>query len=391
MDLRTVPSRLFGLHALDSSGLSGVAVLATLGLDLSGLSSGTAFLSKELGTAQADSVGIQADLNAEVLEGVLLKAGSLLGTCLGGADLGLHFVGVDETSEVGVGHDASGQGIAALLGRFAVDGAVNVTELFEGALGPDNEATHVTTGGKLEEVEALDVGEFNTREVAAGFDDSVVLRVHNQGSAAGDVATVTKFALAATEFAGSLSFFDVVEGTKTLEGFDGVLGLLDGFKRVADNAGNFSDVADLVATSHDQRRQGSSSKSRSNGVALLVGVDLAVPLAPGLGGGEHATFTAHVTESSLTGAGSTTARDTGDTGHGTAGTPRVGGVTHTSHVLDGIGLAAVLRHLCVDKVDDVGADRSQQDGGHDNLFVSSRDRNERTRSSHFGRCSEYEN
>ena len=47
---------------------------------------------------------------------------------------------------------------------------------------------------------------------------------------------------------------------------------------------------------------------------LLAKVDLLVPLAPDLGGSEHATGTAHVTEGGLTGTVSTTTRDTGDTG-----------------------------------------------------------------------------
>lgn len=48
--------------------------------------------------------------------------------------------------------------------------------------------------------------------------------------------------------------------------------------------------------------------------SLLALVDLDVPLAPDLGGSEHATRSAHVTESSLTGTVSTTTRDTRNTG-----------------------------------------------------------------------------
>lgn len=51
--------------------------------------------------------------------------------------------------------------------------------------------------------------------------------------------------------------------------------------------------------------------------SLLALVDLDVPLAPGLGGSEHATGTAHVTEGGLTGTVSTTTGDTGDTGNST--------------------------------------------------------------------------
>jgi hypothetical protein len=47
---------------------------------------------------------------------------------------------------------------------------------------------------------------------------------------------------------------------------------------------------------------------------LLALVHLDVPLAPDLGGSEHATGTAHVTEGGLTSTVSTTTGDTGNTG-----------------------------------------------------------------------------
>lgn len=53
-------------------------------------------------------------------------------------------------------------------------------------------------------------------------------------------------------------------------------------------------------------------KERQN--SLLALVDLDVPLAPDLGGSEHATRSAHVTESSLTSTVSTATRDTRNTG-----------------------------------------------------------------------------
>lgn len=46
-----------------------------------------------------------------------------------------------------------------------------------------------------------------------------------------------------------------------------------------------------------------------------------MPLAPDLGGSEHATRAAHVTERSLTSTVSSSTRDTGNTGDGTTSTP----------------------------------------------------------------------
>ena len=49
--------------------------------------------------------------------------------------------------------------------------------------------------------------------------------------------------------------------------------------------------------------------------SLLAKVDLLVPLSPDLGGCEHTTRSAHVTESSLSGTVSSSSRDTGNTGN----------------------------------------------------------------------------
>jgi hypothetical protein len=59
---------------------------------------------------------------------------------------------------------------------------------------------------------------------------------------------------------------------------------------------------------------------------LLTEVDLLVPLSPDLGGSEHTTGTALVTERSLTSTVSTTTRDTRDTSDGTT-------CTHNKYVV----------------------------------------------------------
>ena len=53
------------------------------------------------------------------------------------------------------------------LRRLAV-GAEDGVERREGRLGPDDEAARVAAGGELEEVEAVDVGELDARDVAEG-------------------------------------------------------------------------------------------------------------------------------------------------------------------------------------------------------------------------------
>ena len=69
-----------------------------------------------------------------------------------------------------------------------------------------------------------------------------------------------------------------------------------------------------MTTGHEERGAGRCSNGRSSCETLLAEVDLLVPLAPDLGGCEHASGTAHVTVGGLTGTVSTTTADTWDTG-----------------------------------------------------------------------------
>lgn len=171
-----------------------------------------------------------------------------------------------------------------------------------------------------------------------------------------------------------------------------------------------------VSTGHDKRGERRCGDGRHGGVAALVKVDLAMPPSPHLGRGEHATYrhtrakakhkrkykhtrrvtdmhkskakhdngrhniivcalhsaqthtsTAHVSEGTLSGAASTTSRNTRNTGDGTSGTPRLGGRLVTSLLVDGVCLALVLVHVGVHKRDDIRTDGrledSREDGG----------------------------
>lgn len=137
-----------------------------------------------------------------------------------------------------------------------------------------------------------------------------------------------------------------------------------------------------------------------------------MPLAPDLGGGEHAAGTAHVTESGLAGTVSTTAGDTGDTGNSATyfrpssaiaqfrnrasfsirrifepasihtvllplsisqkplekpltSAPRLSRGLVTSLLADGVRLPLVLGHAGVDVLDDIRADGGAEDLGED--------------------------
>ena len=323
-------------------------------------------MAKDAAAAQSGGVGVELDHDTEVLEGVLLAAVGLAGL-LGRVDGGLDSVGVDDSRKITVGHDVAGQVEAGLV---LVDGV----EGFEGALGEDDEATHVASRGELEEVEARHVLELHTREVAEGAGDAVVFVVDNKRTAALGEAAVAHLAAAGAGGAGVADVFDVlVSADGSAQGVGGG-GLGDALDGVGDDQGDLGDAGHAVTTGQDEGGDSGSSKSRSNGVAALVLVDLLVPLAPGLGGSEHASTTAHVTEGTLTRAGGTATSHTGDTGHGATGTPGFGGGLVTGVAVDGVGLAGVLRHLGVHEVHDVRADGGGEDSRESNGVGGTGDR-----------------
>lgn len=311
-----------------------------------------------LGGTGGGGVGVELLEGLDVVEGVLLAEEAAVGA-LGGVDHGLDLVGVDDTGEVGVDHGGRGDALAVLT----VDGV----EGLEGGLGPDAEAAHVSTGGELEEVEAVDVAELDAGEVAEGLLDTVVVGVDDQRTTTEGVAAVAHLALAGTDLLGIGGLLDIGEGTNRGEDVLGGRGLLGGLNGVVEDKGDLGDLVDAVSTGHDEGGDSGGGEGRGDGVTLLGGVDLLMPLAPGLGGVEHTSTAAHVAEGTLSGAGGTATADTGDTGDGTAGTPGGGRDLLAGADGDGVGLTVVLVHVGVDELNNVGTEGSRHDGGEGGL------------------------
>lgn len=282
-----------------------------------------------------------------------------LGLGLGWVEDGLDLVTVDQTAQVGVGHGGSGDGLASL--------AVDLVQRLQGGLGPDAEASHVTAGGELEKVEAVDAAQLDAGQVAEGLLDAVVGRVDDQGSAAHGVTAVTHLTLSGADLLRLVGLLHVVEGADRGQDVLGRRGLLGGFHGCLQDQGDLGDLVDGVAAGHDEGGDCGGGEGRGDRVALLVDVDLLVPLAPGLGGGEHAPSAAHVSEGTLPRAGGPPSPHAGDTGHGTSGTPRGGGDLLPRADGDGVRLALVLVHVGVDELDDVRAEGGRHDGGEGGL------------------------
>jgi len=344
---------LAGLDPLVLEGLmGGRELLGSLGLG-----------GQELLAAQGLGVGVELDQGTEVPEWVLLVGGTASPLGAGGPDGVLDLVRVDDALEVSVVEEGLGEeetllGIGTLGG-----GAEEGVEGLEGRLGPDDKAAEVTSGGQGKEVKGADAGELNTGNVPEGPGDTLVLVVNDEGAEPVSKTAVPELSLTSPELLGPLGLLHITEGLDALKDGDGLLGLGDALGSVVDDEGDLSNPLDAVAAGLDEGGEGGGGNSRHHGEAALVLVHLPVPPAPGLGGGEHATLTAHVSEGSLSGTVGSSTGDTGNTGDGTTGTPGLSAVLVASSLGDGVSLAPVLGHVGVDKLDNVGADRGLENPG----------------------------
>lgn len=270
---------------------------------------------------ESRSVGVETEHDLLVAERVLLlDAVALgLGVALGGVEDGLDFRGVDEAGDVGIGDDVLRQEVVLLQSGGGGGGAVDLVEGLESGGGPDDETAEVAAGGELEEVEGVDGAGLDTGDVAEGAAELLAVDlgvVDDQGTAALAETTATQLTLTGAHLLGLLDLDEVGAGAESLQESNGGLGLgqrgaLEGLG--VHDQGNLGDVGDTVTAGKEESGDRRSSQGRSSSKASLANVDLLVPLSPDLGGSEHTTRTAHVTERSLTGTVSTTTRDTGDT------------------------------------------------------------------------------
>lgn len=266
-------------------------------------------------------VWVETEQNLLVLEWVLLLDNSALadGTALDWSEHRLHFGAVDELGNVWLGDHVAWEEEVLLELGWSCGAAVDSVEGRESGGGPDDEAAEVTTWCELEEVQCVDGAGLDTGDVAESSDNVLAVLlwlVDDERTAALLVAAVPELALSCAELAGVLDLLDIGIGTDSLEETDSGGGLLDGTTGESGGGNDEWDLwdgGDVVATGEKEGGARGGGDGRGSRETLLAKVDLLVPLAPDLGGCEHATRTAHVTVCSLTGTVSTTTGHTWDT------------------------------------------------------------------------------
>ena len=203
--------------------------------------------------------------------------------------------------EVGILNDCGWDAPVFLGRRSGREVSVNGIESFEGIFSENQESANMSAWGESENVQVVDVEDLDTWDVSKGSDDTVVLSVDDGWSKFLNVFSVSRFTSAGSHSSGGVDSFDIVPSAELLQKIDCLFCFFVFLSSVADDQWDFWNFVDFVAFSHDQSWYSSGGDGGAHGVPLLGDVDLPVPPPPGLGGGKHATSTAHVTEGSLAG------------------------------------------------------------------------------------------
>ena len=345
-----------------SLGLLGTSSLGALGLegsDLGGLASDGSLL---LGGFESLGGGVEDLHKSLVLKRVLLALGGLLGVDSLDAELGLDLVRVDDSGEVSAGHHGSSERESGLDGGGLSVGTEDGVELVESGVSEDHKSSHVATGAELEKVKSGNIAGVDTGEVSSGLLDAVIRVVDDKGSLTEGETRVSHLTLTGALLLGRADTLEVTVNSEERHGLKELGGL--GAAGEGGNKGKLGDRLDSVTTGHDEGSASGGSEGGGDSVSLLVEIDLSVPFSPDLEGSEHASLTAHVTESTLTGSVGTRARDSGNTGDSATGTPRLSGMLVTSPVEDGVTLSSVLGHVGVAELDEIISDGGGEHGGH---------------------------
>lgn len=94
-------------------------------------------------------------------------------------------------------------------------------------------------------------------------------------------------------------------------------------------------------------------------------VYFSVPSSVGFQRMSHSSFSAHVSEGSLSSSACSTSTDSWNSGNCSTSSPTFGGVFHSCLVVNSMGLSAVFGQIRVDELDNVQTDGGLENGGQD--------------------------
>jgi len=236
------------------------------------------------------------------------------------AEFVLDLVRVDNSGKVSACNNFSSEVESSLLNSGLGEGTEDFVKSSEGISGEDAESSEVTTWGKLQKVESVHVASVNSWQVTGGsLDEWVLISVNKKRSLSEDEAGASVFSLTGSASLLLDSSEGIFVGTEFGEGGEKSLG---GFEvEGVNNKRELWDGIDCVSSGLDEWDASGGSECGGNGVSLLGDIDLSVPFSPGLERSEHATFTAHVTESGLSGSVGTRSTNSWDSSDSASSSP----------------------------------------------------------------------
>jgi len=221
----------------------------------------------------------------------------------------------------------------------------------------------MTSGSHPSKIKIVNTECRQTGNIIEGLNATLILLEDEQRSSLAPEPGGPVLTLARSSTLRIYSLLYILPGSGFLEESHGLLGLQVGLDVIRDDQGDFINTLDSMSFGHDKSGNGSSSDGRRQSKPLLFLSDKPVPSPPDLGGGEHTTSTAHVTESTLAGPVGTTSTDTRNTSNGTTSSPGLGAGIVTGILVDSIGLTLVQSHLLMGLANDVRSNWTLEDTG----------------------------
>ena len=216
----------------------------------------------------------------------------------GFSKFGLNLIGVDDSGKISAGHDSSVEVISTLFEGSVSVGTENSVKSSETTLGEDDESTEMSSWSELEDVESMDVASVNTWQVSSGSLQFVVsFVVDDQWSLSQDVSGVSQFTLTSSGVSRFSNLGKIISDTEGAEG--GEKGFGGTVSEIVDDEWELWNVLDEVTSSHNKRGNGRCGEGSGNSMSSLGDIDLSVPSSPDFKWSEHSSFSAHVTEGSL--------------------------------------------------------------------------------------------
>lgn len=132
---------------------------------------------------------------------------------------------------------------------FAIElaGSEDGIELFECRFGPDDKSSNVSSRSEGEEIQSVNMTEFNTRNVSEGLNDLgsslgafLFFVVNNKRALLLDISSSSSFSFTRSKVAGFFDSFNISKSSNSFQEFDSILCLSNGSNfSISNDKGNF--------------------------------------------------------------------------------------------------------------------------------------------------------